>query len=115
MVRRVVREILGLVLLSLGSLVQAAQPLDEVVDLSFGEQGMARVSFDLVANPQDWTYDMARASSGRLYVLTDVTLSQGGSTRSRIALSRFHADGRPDLAFSGDGVSIQPHPRSLVW
>ena len=75
-------------------------------DGSFGAGGVVRVPFYLKAA---WANDVAIDGSGRI-VMAGVRLRGGDAQDSAtVCVIRLLGDGRPDPAFSGDGVAIVDH------
>ena len=75
-------------------------------DGSFGAGGVVRVPFYLKAA---WANDVAIDGSGRI-VMAGVRLRGGDAQDSAtVCVIRLLPDGRPDPAFSGDGVAIVDH------
>jgi uncharacterized delta-60 repeat protein len=80
--------------------------LDGSPDGSFGAGGVVRVPFYLKAA---WANDVAIDGSGRI-VMAGVRLRGGDAQDSAtVCVIRLLGDGRPDPAFSGDGVAIVDH------
>jgi len=100
---------LPLVTLICASLAPASSradvPLEGQHDLSFGSEGVASVSVNLVDPPHQQSAGVARTSNGLLYLASTVNLLANGQQRRRVALARFDARGHLDSGFGGgDGL-----------
>ncbi len=92
--------------------LRAETPIDGQVDNGFGgaANGIASVEFNLTPNAYDEARSLVRTGNGKLLLLARARAPVGGQNLFRIALSRFNADGTPDLSFSGDGKVIPSTP-----
>lgn len=87
------------------ALTRADAPLEGQYDLSFGSEGVASVSVNLVDPPHQLSAGVARTGSGLLYLASTINLMANGQQRRRVALARFDARGQIDNGFGGgDGV-----------
>ena len=85
----------------------ADQPLDGQWDMHFGNSGVQRYGFDLVAGSGDRARAIAIAPSGLIYVAGEVETSDGnGGTYRQAGLSRITPGGQLDTTFSGDGKIV---------